>query len=179
MRRVLFLILCSSPAWSAVVDSAATGFTVRTTLEIQAPVEQVHDKLLQVGNWWSPRHTFFGDAHNLSIEAKPMGCFCEKPPPGKGFVRHMEVVYLGPDKLVMLGGLGPLQGLATTGSMTILLTALATNGAGTNTKLELTYTVSGYLANGLNTWAAPVDAMLAEQFTRLQHYVEHGNPEPK
>jgi hypothetical protein len=29
------------------------------------------------------------------------------------------------------------------------------------------------------SWAAPVDAMLSEQFTRLKAYIEHGNPATK
>jgi len=34
--------------------------------------------------------------------------------------------------------------------------------------------VAGYLPKGMNTWAEPVDAVLAGQFTRLKTYVEHG-----
>ena len=44
------------------------------------------------------------------------------------------------------------------------------------TKVEVTYAVGGYLAVGLNTWAAPVDGVLKEQFTRLKNLVEHGDP---
>jgi hypothetical protein len=81
-----------------------------------------------------PSHTFSGNAHNLSIEEKAMGCFCEKLPDGGG-VSHMEVVYFAPGKTLRLSGaLGPL-----------------------------------------NTWAAPVDGVLEEQFTRLKNYVEKGD----
>ncbi len=31
----------------------------------------------------------------------------------------------------------------------------------------------------MNTWAAPVSAVLEEQFTRLKNYIEHGDPAPK
>ena len=44
------------------------------------------------------------------------------------------------------------------------------------TKLEVTYAVAGYLPAGMNTWAAPVDGVLEEQFTRLKNYVETGDP---
>jgi hypothetical protein len=55
-------------------------------------------------------HTFSGDAHNLSIDDKATGCFCEKLASGGG-VRHMEVVCADPGKkLVLSGALGPLQG---------------------------------------------------------------------
>jgi uncharacterized protein YndB with AHSA1/START domain len=167
-----FAPVCAS---AAVIDSAASGFTVKTTLEVQAAPAVVYDALVhKVGDWWNPAHTFSGDAHNLSIQDKAMGCFCETLPNG-GAVRHMEVVFVAPGKaLNMSGGLGPLQSVAVAGSMQIKLSP-----ADTGTKLEVTYAVGGYLAAGLNTWAAPVDMVLAEQFTRLKNYVEHGNPAPK
>jgi hypothetical protein len=31
----------------------------------------------------------------------------------------------------------------------------------------------------MNTWAAPMDSVLREQFTRLKNYIEHGDPAPK
>ena len=87
----------------------------------------------------------------------------------------MEVVTAMPgEKLVLSGGLGPLQAVAATGIMTFLLSA-APGGA----KLEVTYTVGGYLPAGLNTWAKPVDGVLAEQLTRLKSFVERGSPDPQ
>jgi hypothetical protein len=122
-----------------------------------------------VGDWWNSMHTFSGGAHNLSIEDKAMGCFCEKLP-GGGSVRHMVVVYADPGKkLVLSGALGPLQSIAATGSMTIQLAP-----AGGATKLTVGYAVTGYLAAGMNTWAAPVDSVLTEQFTRLKSLIETG-----
>jgi len=103
-----------------------------------------------------------------------MGCFCEKLPPG-GAARHMEVVRFVPGKtLVMSGGLGPLQSIAATGSMTIQLSP--DKGA---TKLAVSYTVAGYVPAGMNSWAAAVDGVLTEQFMRLKNYVEQGDPAPK
>jgi hypothetical protein len=156
---------------SEVLDSAANGFTVQETSTIQAAPGEVYRRLVHnVGDWWNPAHAFSGDAHNLSIEDKPMGCFCEKLAQG-GAVRHMEVVMAMPGKrLVMAGALGPLQTLAAAGSMAFELTS-----AGAGTKLVVTYAVGGYLAKGLNTWAGPVDAVLAEQVARLKNYVEHGD----
>jgi uncharacterized protein YndB with AHSA1/START domain len=154
-----------------VVDSAANGFTVKTTLTVQATPEDVYKRLVHdVGEWWNSQHTFSGDAHNLSIDDKAGGCFCEKLANG-GSVRHLEVVYAAPGKaLTLIGALGPLQSLAAAGSMQIKLSP-----ADGGTKLEVTYAIGGYSAAGLNTWAPPVDKVLAEQFTRLKNYVEHGS----
>jgi hypothetical protein len=172
---VAFFALAPNLARTEVVDSAATGFTVKVTLQIQAAPADVYRRLIHnVGDWWSPGHTFSGNAHNLSIEEKPMGCFCEKLPNGGG-VRHMEVAFLAPGKAVVLvGGLGPLQSIAATGSMSIKLSP-----ADGGTKLELAYAVMGYLPAGMNTWATLVNNVLSEQFTRLKNYKERGDPAPK
>jgi len=162
------LLLLPSFALADVADSSTSGFTVKISMTIQAKPADVYRKLVHnVGDWWNSEHTFSGSAKNLSIEEKPMGCFCEAIP-GRGGVRHMEVLRYETGKLlVMSGALGPMQPLAATGTMTIQL-APAENG----TKFDLTYTLGGYSAAGLNTWAAPADGMLKEQFGRLKKYAE-------
>jgi hypothetical protein len=103
-----------------------------------------------------------------------MGCWCEKLPNGGG-VRHMEVVMVMPGKtLVMNGGLGPLQSVAATGSMSF---NLSPDQGGT--RLEITYAAVGYMSAGMNTWAAPVNDVLTLQFARFKNYVEKGDPAPK
>jgi uncharacterized protein YndB with AHSA1/START domain len=170
------LVFMLVPNWASgeVSDSAANGFTVKITLNVQAPPDDVYRKLVRnIGDWWDANHTFSGNSHNLTIEERPAGCFCEKLPNGGG-VRHMEVLYFEPGKqLVLSGGLGPLQSMAATGSMTIKLSPLDADKA---TKLELTYAVAGYMPGGMNTLAAPVDGVLNQQFTRLKNYAEHGEP---
>jgi hypothetical protein len=173
---ILALVCALAPAWLAaeVVDSSAGGFTVKETFNIQAAPQEVYRRIFRVGDWWSSQHTYSGDSHNLNLEEKAPGCFCEKLPDGGG-VKHMEVVYLAPGKAIRLhGALGPLASQAATGSMEIQLSA-ADGGA----RLEVTYAVAGYLPAGMNTWAAPVDSVLKELFTRLKSYIEHGDPAPK
>jgi hypothetical protein len=173
MKLLLPLVLLLLPVWAMadVADSSAAGFTIKLSLPIQASPADVYRQLLKVGDWWNPAHTFSHDARNLSIEEKAMGCFCEKLPNG-GAVRHLEVVNFAPGKmLVMIGALGPMQSLAATGAMTIQISS-AEGGA----KLDVTYAVMGYLAAGMNSWAAPVDGVLKEQFTRLKASVEQHKP---
>src|SRR5882762_1709352 len=102
---VLMLAPVCSPA--EVADSSANGFTVKMIMTIQAPPADVYRRFVRnVGDWWSSDHTYSHDAHNLSIEEKPMGCFCEKLP-NQGGVRHLEVVSLFPGKAIgMTGALG-------------------------------------------------------------------------
>lgn len=169
---ILFAIVRFGAA--QIVDSSANGFTYKTTLTIQAPPQTVYERFLDVGNWWSSDHTYSRDAKNLSIDAKPMGCWCEKLPNGGG-AKHMEVLTVLPGKLLVLsGGLGPLQSLAATATMRLLFAA-----AEGGTKLEVTYAVAGYVPAGMNTWAAPVTGVLNEQLSRFKSYTETGSPVPK
>ena len=138
VRTILFAImLCAATtglAAAEVADSSASGFTVKIALSIQAAPNDVYRQLIHVGDWWNAEHTFSGDARNLSIEEKAGGCFCEKLPNGGG-VRHLQVLFVAPGKtLRMGGGLGPLQGIAANGSMTIQLSPA---GAGTKTRCDL------------------------------------------
>jgi uncharacterized protein YndB with AHSA1/START domain len=175
LKIVVAALVCvvAGTAPAEVADSAANGFTLKITTQIHASPADVYARLVHnIGDWWDPAHTFSGDAHNLTIEDRPQGCFCEKW--AGGSVRHMEVILLLPGKtLRMSGGLGPLQGIAT-GSMTFALTPMEGG-----TKLETTYTVIGYTSKGMITWGAPVDTVLTEQLTRLKNYIETGNPPGK
>src|ERR1700730_14495977 len=118
LPAVMVLILAPSCALADVVDSSGAGFTVKPTLNIQANPDAVYRSLIHnIGDWWSSEHSFSGNSHNLSIEEKAGGCFCEKLPNGGG-VRHLQVLFVAPGKtLRMGGGLGPLQGIAANGSM--------------------------------------------------------------
>jgi uncharacterized protein YndB with AHSA1/START domain len=178
MRRtiaVAALICTLGPAWAVaeVADSAANGFTVKIVTTIRATPADVYNRLTHnIGDWWSSEHTFSGDPHNLSIDERPMGCFCEKLP-NQGSVRHMEVVFVAPGKtLRMSGAMGPLQALAAAGTLTFALTP-----ASGGTQLEATYAVGGYSPKGWASWAMPVNTMLTEQVTRLKNYIETGNPD--
>jgi hypothetical protein len=166
------VLICQGWAFAEVADSSTNGFTVKTSITIQAAPEEVYRRLIHnIGDWWNPQHTFSGDSRNLTMDEKAMGCFCEALP-GQGAVRHMELIRFAPGKtLVLSGALGPLQSLAAAATMTI---QLSPGDAGT--KMEITYAVAGYLPMGMDSWAAPVDSVLTEQFTRLKNYVEHGSP---
>jgi hypothetical protein len=85
----------------------------------------------------------------------------------------MDVVYAEPGKALRLtGGLGPLQQMGATGAMTFDFKA-----DGTNTRLTVTYVVTGFVAGqGFATLAPAVDGVLAEQVARFTHFAETGKP---
>jgi uncharacterized protein YndB with AHSA1/START domain len=178
MRHLLPFVLCAFlgvvvPAAADVIDTAPGGFTVKIAVDVASPPADVYRALVErVGTWWSADHTWSGNSANLSIDARPGGCWCEKLANGGG-VQHMTVAYVDPGKLLRFrGALGPLQAMAVDGSMTWELTK-----AGDKTHLQLTYTVVGYRASGLGaTMAKPVDGVLTLQVQRLKKLVETGQP---
>src|SRR5258707_4308428 len=100
---ILFAFLAASLR-GEVIESTAAGFLVRNTVAINAPPAKVYAALTDgVGGWWDPAHTYSHDARNLSLDAKPGGCFCERLPDGGG-VQHMSVIYASHGKLLLLTG---------------------------------------------------------------------------
>jgi uncharacterized protein YndB with AHSA1/START domain len=159
----LFLFLLTAVFLHAeVIDSDKNGFTVKQSLTLKAPAAEVYQQITQWGEWWNGDHSYSGDAGNFYLEPWANGCWCERLP-GGGSVMHLQVVYAEPGKMLRLtGGLGPLQGMAVSGVMTLALTE--ENGA---TTLTLTYSAGGYLPGGLDSLAAPVDGVIGEQVGRL------------
>jgi uncharacterized protein YndB with AHSA1/START domain len=171
--RSIFLIggllaAFATPSFADVMDSASNGFTVRSSVSIAATREQVYRAAVQqVGDWWNDDHTVSGDATNMRIDARPLGCFCEDLGEGAGLA-HMTVTFVNP--LVMIrfnGGLGPLGLMGTDGNMTWEFE----DEAG-GTKVTLNYAVGGYLAGGLDAIAPAVDGVLSEQLAFLKAFLE-------
>jgi uncharacterized protein YndB with AHSA1/START domain len=162
----------TSPAAQTYPQIAANGFVVKQQVDIGAPPQRLWTLFVeQVGSWWNPEHTFSGDAKNLSIDARPGGCFCERLPNGGG-VEHLRVVQLKPGEMMRFAGaLGPLQAAGVTGSLTVKITA-GPDGS----KVELSYVVGGFMAGGFDKIAPAVDSVLAEQLHRLKNFAETGDP---
>ena len=175
IKTFLALTLLQAVLHAGVADSSTSGFTIKITTDIQAPPTEVYRKFVQnIGDWWNSAHSWSGDAHNLTIDPKPMGCFCEKLPNGGG-VKHMEVVTAMPGKLlVMKGELGPMQAMAAAGSMQVQF-----NAVDGGTKLVLVYAVAGYTEGGMGAIAPKVDGMLQDQLTRFKSYIENKTPVAK
>jgi uncharacterized protein YndB with AHSA1/START domain len=165
--------MLAAPARGELIESTAAGFSARNVATINAPPATVYAALTdKVGGWWDPAHTFSHDARNLSVDAKPGGCFCERLPDGGG-VQHMSVVYASPGKLLRLtGAIGPLQEAALVGTMTWKLAP-----AGGGTTVELIYTVGGFRPGGFRDLPMVVDGVLRGQLARLKAFIETGRPD--
>jgi uncharacterized protein YndB with AHSA1/START domain len=168
----LALVVLSGTTAQSAPQVTQNGFLVKFEVNVNAPAAKVYDALVgQVGSWWNPEHTYSHDAKNLSIDARPGGCFCEKLPNGGG-IEHLRVVYVAPPQVVrFFGALGPLQASGVAGSMTLTLI-----GGPDNTRLELSYSVGGFIPGGFEKIAPAVEAMLREQLDRLKLFAETGKP---
>jgi hypothetical protein len=172
MIPALLLVLGAVPAAAEVTASGPSGFIVKIEVPIAARAEDVYNHFVQIGSWWSDGHTYSGKASNLTLQSGVGGCFCEALANG-GFVRHMDVVFAMPGKgLRLSGGLGPLQEMGASGLM-----ALQFKAEGAGTRLQLTYTVSGFQKDkDLESVAPAVDGVLREQLSRLKRFAETGKP---
>lgn len=161
-------LLVAAPASAEVRSSAPDAFVLEQIVVIDAPPERVWARMGEVQRWWNAGHSYSGRAANLSLDLSVPGCFCEKLDGGRGSVEHARVIHVDRGKLLRLsGGLGPLQAEAAVATLSF---ALATLGNGT--RLTMTYVVGGNLRGKGALLAAPVDAVLAEQLSRLKASAE-------
>jgi uncharacterized protein YndB with AHSA1/START domain len=166
-------VLATAPVEARVASSTPAGFELTERVVVAAPPAKLYAALLDVGRWWSRSHTYSGDAANLSIEAKPGGCWCERMPDG-GAIEHMRIVYLRPGQAVRAqGGLGPLQGEGVTGSLTWTI-----KPAPGGSELTQSYVVGGYIRGGPEKLAPLVDGVMAEGLRRVKAYAETGTAPP-
>ena len=168
----LTLVMLSGTPVQSTPQVTPNGFLVQLDVSVNAPPAKVYEALVgQIGSWWNPEHTYSHDAKNLSIDARPGGCFCEKLPNGGG-IELARVTYIAPPQVVRFSGaLGPLQASGVAGSMTWKLT-----GDAGNTRLELSYSVGGFIHGGFGKIAPAVEAVLHDQVDRLKLFVETGKP---
>ena len=162
----LLLATGIAPAQAEVTASSATGFAIHVEADLRQAPASAYADLLQVGQWWHPDHTWFGDAGGLSIDPVAMGCFCERA--GDRQAMHMQVSYVDPGKVLkMIGGLGPLQMMGVHGGMSWQFKP-APQGPGS--RLVFDYQVTGFADQGLDKLAPIVDGVLKLQIQRFQAY---------
>lgn len=169
---ILAAIFTYSSLYAEVLDSAANGFTVKNTVLIEADRGVVYQAAMaNVGSWWSSDHTVSGNAANLYMDARVLGCFCERLGDGAGLV-HLSISFINPGVLVRFnGGLGPLGLMGVAGNMTW---EFETVDEGTLVTIE--YAIGGYMPGGLDSIAAPVDDVLFDALARLAAYVQDAEP---
>ncbi len=168
---ILSALFVSGFVCAEVLDSAPNGFTVKSSVVIPAERVAVYQvAMTKVGRWWSSDHTVSGDASNLYMDARVLGCFCERLGEGAGLV-HLTISFINPGVMVRFnGGLGPLGLMGVAGNMTW---EFETVDEGTLVTIE--YAIGGYMPGGLDAVAAPVDGVLADALARLAAFIQDGD----
>ena len=95
MRILVLLVSCLAlavPGGAEVVDSSENGFSVRNVAQVAAHPSRVYNAAVDlVSRWWNPAYSYSKNAANLTLEARPGGCLCERLT--NGGVTHLTVVY--------------------------------------------------------------------------------------
>ncbi len=164
----LVILLFAVTARAEVLEAAPTGFTVQHEMLLgEDRATSWHAAVNEIGRWWSDDHTVSGDATRLSIDARPLGCFCENLGGNDGVV-HLTVTSVSTNVMLrMTGGLGPLGLMGVDGNMTW---EFFDDVAGT--RVRFTYAVGGHSPDGLDAIAGPVDRVIGEALVLLKDYVE-------
>lgn len=171
-HALIMLALCfvSFSAVSQVVEVGEHGFVISVERTVPTSHERAYQQFIQVKNWWSSEHTYFGDSNNLTIDAKAGGCFCEIN--GTKQVLHMTVSYVDPNNEIrMVGGLGPLQMMGVQGGMVWKFEKIDEK----TTKIVHRYQVVGFVAGGLAKIADAVNQVQTLQVDRLVKQINSEN----
>ena len=166
VSALLVLGAFANNATAEVTDADKHGFsllheTIVTADRATAWIAAVNN----IDKWWDADHTISGDASLLSIDARPLGCFCENT--GGGVV-HLVVTTVSPNvNLRMTGGLGPLGLMGVNGNMTWEFFDVDEG-----TMIRFSYAVGGYSPDGLDTISGGVDFVIGEALRRLKVYLD-------
>ncbi|MBL8548579.1 MAG: SRPBCC family protein [Hyphomonadaceae bacterium] len=159
----------ADPARAEVAEAGPGHFQLRFSDTVEKPPADVWRAIGRIGAWWDSAHTYSGEARNMRLAVRAGGCFCEVWDGAS--VEHMRAIYVRPQEALRLdGALGPLQEMGVVGILTMTLAA-----EGARTRLTWTYRVVGP-GGDLSQLAAPVDAVVGQQFARLVRYAETGSP---
>ena len=157
------LLPLTAPA--AVVQSSPDGAVIEHHFSIAAAPANAWAALVHPELWWPSDHTWSGNRANLRLEAQAAGCFCENW--GEASAEHGRIVMAQPGALLRIrGALGPLQGMAVTGVLTVQLKPTDAGG----TEATVTYRLSGDASHKLDAIVPAVDQVIGQQFGAFAAY---------
>ena len=169
------LAVAGAPLVAEVVETKADGFVTRDSASVKAPPLATWLALTRPGLWWSDKHSWSGDAKNMTLTPQGGGCFCERIPVGdsgnasamEGSAQHATVVQAFPMRVLrMRGGFGPLQGEPAEGVLTITMKELPGG-----TRIVWEYNVGGPMRYKVSEIAPAVDGVMSEQLKRLKDHL--------
>jgi len=94
-------------AMAEVLDADKHGFSLQQEVTVAGTRASAWTAAVEnIDKWWNADHTISGKASLLSIDARPLGCFCEAT--GGGVVHLMVTTVPRDVNLRLTGGLGSL-----------------------------------------------------------------------
>ena len=168
---LLLALLLALPARAEVLARGPGGFLLENRISVAVPPERAWQALVdEVGQWWPADHSWFGASENFRIRAVAGGCFCEID--GARQVEHMRISHVDPpQRLRMLGGLGPLQGMGLHGALDWVIRAQEGGS-----EITLRDQVGGYTPEPLGEFVDVVDRVQAQQLGALGEHLRAAPP---
>jgi len=157
----LLLAIFSVPANTEVVAASSSHYALRHEAVSSLTADALWTRLVHPANWWSPAHSYSGDATNLSLDLRAGGLWKEEWDGGS--VAHGIVLYVKPGEVLRLEApFGPLQSMAVNVVWTITVTP-----EGTGSRVVFKEIANGSEASHLDQLAGAVDAVKEEAIRRL------------
>lgn len=170
MMRIVALAIGAATLWVApaaaeVTSSDENGFSIRVEASTTASPEAMFALFSTPARWWSPLHTWSGDAAGMTIAPQSAGgCWCEALPM-LGSVEHGHIIRWDPEnrRILFRAELGPLQGLPVNGKLEWVAVGLPDG----STRVAIRYEVAGRGMADPAALAGAVDGVLGQQLARL------------
>ena len=157
----LLLAAFSLPAYTDVVAASSSHYTLRHEAVSSLAPDALWNRLVHPESWWSPVHSYSGDAANLSLDPRAGGLWEEEWDGGS--VAHGTVLYVKQgEQLRLAAPFGPLQSMAVNVVWTITITP-----EGTGSKVVFDEIANGSGASNLDKIAGAVDGVKGEAINRL------------
>lgn len=159
---VLFLLATFTASANADVIAASSGhYTLRHEAVSPLAPDAIWNRLVHPETWWSPAHSYSGDAANLSLDLRAGGLWKEEW--NGGAVAHGTVLYINPGEQLRLSApFGPLQSMAVNVVWTITVLP-----EGSGSRVIFDEVANGSDASNLDKIAGAVDGVKAEAIARL------------
>ena len=121
------LLVCTSllaaPGQAEVVSTSGNHFALRHEGITALTGEEAWQRLVRPASWWDARHTYSGDAANLSLDLDVGGLWREDWDGGS--VAHGRILFIDEGRALRLEApFGPLQGIGAYVVWTITLEAV-------------------------------------------------------
>ena len=165
INSLIFTLITLSTAQAAIIKSSEAGFIIEHSANVDQSNTSVFSNMTdQIDQWWNPDHSYSGNSTNMTLDQQ---CFCERW--DDNLVFHLNTLtWIKNSQVVLQGGLGPLKDFGLQGTMIWSLVAPDEN----STKITWKYYVNGLTDTDLVALAPVVDAVLAEQLSRLLKHIE-------